>query len=130
MPGNRNPNRVQAGPVDDLRFVPNTRGTWGVLDWLDSDTIVTLRRARDRAEMGSALYRVSVSTGESRELVRFPALTYGGGWQFATDLLDAPSVHAEAPPRPLDPRWMTGLAVATVVAAAGGVVLWRRRVRP
>lgn len=130
VPGNRNPNRVHAGPLDELRKVPNTHDTYGVVDWMDPDTIVTMRRARDRAEIGSALYRVSVSTGESRELVRFPPMTYGGGWQFATDLLDAPSAHAEAPPRPLDPRWTTGLAVATVLAAAGGVVLWRRRVQP
>lgn len=130
VPGNRNPAPVHAGVVGDLHQVPNTQGTWGVLDWLDAHTLVTLRRERDRLQEGSGLYRVSVTTGESRELMRFPANSYGGGWRFATDLLRAPSVHADPPPRPLDPRVMTGLGIATVLAAAGGVVLWRRRVQP
>ena len=79
---------------------------------------------------GSGLYRVDILSGSSRELVRLPGIGSGGPWQFATDLLDAPSVHAERPPRPLDPRVMAGLAVATVLAAVVGIVLWRRRVQP
>ena len=130
VPGNKNPAKVQAGRIGHLRVVPNTRGTWGVVDWLDPDTIVTLRRARDRAEAGSGLYRVSVATGRSTKLVTFPRFSHGGGWQFATDLLDAPSVHATKPPRPVDPRWVTGLAVTTVLGALAGVLLWRRRFRP
>jgi hypothetical protein len=130
VPGSRNPNYVVAGAVGELRRVPNSDDTWGVVDWLDSDTIVTLRRTRDRAMEGSALYRVSVSTGESHELVRFPASSYGGGWKFATDLLGAPSVHADEPPRPLDPRWVAGLSLFTVLSAGLWLLAWRRRVQP
>ena len=130
VPGHRNPNRVRAGLVGDLHEVPNSRATWGVLDWLDARTIVTLRRTGNPPEEGSGLFRVSVSSGESRELVRFVADSFGGGWQFATDLLDAPSVHAEQPPSPMDPRWTAGLAAGAVLAAGVALVLWRRRVRP
>lgn len=130
VPGSRTPGKVKAGPVGDLRVVPNTRGTFGVADWPDADTIVTLRRVRDHSLTNAGLYRVSIPTGRSTRLVSFPRLSFGGGWQFATDLLDAPSVHADRPPRPLDPRWVTGAAVATVLAAVAGLVLWRRRVRP
>jgi hypothetical protein len=129
VPGTRSPNRVHAGPAGALREVPNTRGTWGVLDWLDADTIVTMRRERDPEGVGSGLYRVSLATGSSRELVHFPPLTYGGSWQFATDLLGAPSVDAVAPPSPMDPRLTAGLSVAIVLAALVALVLWRRRVR-
>ena len=38
--GSRTPNRVHAGVVGDLREVPNTRGTSGVLDWLHPPTAI------------------------------------------------------------------------------------------
>ncbi|GAB3784052.1 hypothetical protein [Nocardioides ungokensis] len=124
-----NPNGVRAGVVGNLHVVPSTRRTLSVLDWLDDHTIVTQRMVnRLGLGGGTRLSRVSVSTGDFRDLVRLPA--QGGGWQFATDLLSAPSVHADPPPRPLDPRWVTGLAVGTLVAAVAIAVLWRRRVRP
>jgi hypothetical protein len=127
--GGRSPNRVRAGNFVYQPDVPHSGGTFAVLGWLDEDTLMVWRRAEGRAWERSVIARISVGTGASEELVRLPGWGWGA-FQFATDLLDAPSVHADPPPRPLDPRWMTGLAVATVLSAAGGVVLWRRRVRP
>ena len=126
--GNRTPNGVHAGVVGHLRLVPDSKGTYGVADWLDPDTIVTLRR--DGGWSHSVLARVRVGTGESRILVRLPADSDPGTWQFATDLLDAPSVEAVAPPSPMSPRLAVGLSVGLVLAGVGALVLWRRRVRP
>jgi hypothetical protein len=125
--GPSNPSRVVAGPVGELAPVPGTRGTSGIVDWIDDDTIVTLKQGDRRKEGPSALYRVSVASGASSQLVRFPAGDYGGDWQFATDLFDAPSVDAVRPPSPMDPRLAAGLSAATCVAAAAGLFLWRRR---
>jgi hypothetical protein len=127
VPGNRIPGTVKAGLPGELRSVPDSKGTYGVADWLDPSTIVTLRRDGDWSH--SALTRVDVDTGESRTLVRFPADSDAGAWQFATGLLDAPSVAGAEPPSPMDPRATAGLSVAIVLLAAGALVLWRRRVR-
>jgi hypothetical protein len=130
VPGNRIPHVVHAGPAGDLQEVPRTKGTFGVVDWADDGTIVALRRSSGSVRGGSALYRVSLPTGESRKLVSFPANSYGGSWQFATDLLTAPVADAVGPPAPLDPRKVTGLLGGTALAGIGGIMLWRRRVRP
>ncbi|GAA4720219.1 hypothetical protein [Nocardioides conyzicola] len=129
VPGNSNPHQVYAGVAGDLTKVPRSGQTFGVVDWIDPDTIVTLRRVKGPFDGKSALYRVSISTGTARELVRFPVDTYGGSWQFATDLLDAPSVEAVEPPSPVDPRATATLSVLVCLAAAIALVLWRRRVR-
>lgn len=125
----RSPNRVRAGRFVQQAIVPRSGRTFAVLDWLGEDQLVCWRRAEGQAWERTVIARVQVATGASEDLVRLPGFS-GGAFQFATDLLDAPSVHAERPPRPLDPRWMTGLGIATVLSAAGGVVLWRRRVQP
>ncbi|WP_028635839.1 hypothetical protein [Nocardioides sp. URHA0032] len=130
VPGDSNPGSVSAGAATDLRDVPGTERTFGVLDWVGSDEIVTLARlGRQAVSSRVAVYRVDVSTGRSRVLVRFPDDSLGGEWQFATDLLDAPSVDAPAPPSPLDPRVTAGLAVAVCLAAVAAIFWWRRRVR-
>jgi hypothetical protein len=124
----RNPNRVRAGGLDRQPAVPGSKRTFAVLEWLDEDTLVTWR-ATEAGLPRSDLARVAVASGRSEELVRLPE--YGWGiFQFATDLLDAPSVHAEEPPSPLDPRITAGLAVGTALAAGVALLLWRRRVRP
>jgi hypothetical protein len=128
VPGSRTPHRVKAGSVENLAEIPGTESTLGVVDWTDRDTIVTLGIADGWERSG--LYRVSVTTGRSRKIVRLDADAGPGAWQFATDLLDAPSVAARRPPTPLDPRVTAGLSVSVVVAALGALVLWRRRVRP
>jgi hypothetical protein len=130
VPGNRNPHPVHAGPVDHLEKVPDTEGTYGVVDWIDADTIVTLRRLGGAGGGRSAIDRVSLSTGKSRRVVDLPPDAEGTFWQFATDLLSAPSVHADRPPRPADPRAVTGGVVAVLLCGAGALLLWRRRVRP
>lgn len=129
VPGSRNPARLFAGRVGDLRAVPGAGGTFGALTWLDEKTLVTLRRIPGSTSDAVGVCRVSLATGRTDVLVRFPVYDYGA-WQFATDLLGAASVHAEKPPHPVDPRWVTGLAVTTLLVALAGVVLWRRRVRP
>jgi hypothetical protein len=131
VPGTRNPGGVVAGPADRVRPVADSDGTWGVVDWIDADTIATLRRLGSlRHGWSTALYRITLATGASQELVRFPDECCGGSWQFATDLLDAPSVEGVEPPSPMDPRATAGLSIAVVVAALGALVVWRRRVRP
>jgi hypothetical protein len=127
VPGKRSPNRVAAGPTGDLSEVPHTARTLGVVDWIDADTIATLRY-RDPGWTHLGLFRVAVSTGRSHEIVRLAAGGFGNP-QFATDFLDAPSVHGVKPPTPLDPRLTAGLSVAIVLLGGGALVLWRRRVR-
>lgn len=125
--GNANPGKVHAGRIGHVRLVPHSSQTFAVLDWVGSGTLVTLRTGGVRRQQGTGVYAVSLATGASRRLVRNSS---SASWQFATDLLGAPSVHAQEPPRPLDPRVMTGLAIGTVLAAIAGLVLWRRRARP
>jgi hypothetical protein len=127
VPGDSSPNRVKAGPPGRLRTVAGTRQSFGVVDWINSQTIVTLQRVGSWRTGASALVRHSLTTGRSRELVSFPVDTYGGDWQFATDLLDAPSVEGIEPASPMDPRVTAGLSAATCLAAAAGLFLWRRR---
>jgi hypothetical protein len=130
VPAATTPNVAQAGVAGHLHEVPGTERTFGVVDWIDSHSIVTLGRlGRMSVALRVALYRVDVSTGESRMIVRFPVDSLGGGWQFATDLLDAPSVAGVEPPSPVDPRATAGLTVAVCLAAGLALVLWRRRVR-
>ncbi|WP_395695330.1 hypothetical protein [Nocardioides sp.] len=124
--GNRNPNWVHAGPFGAQRKVPTQQRAFGVVTWVAPDSIVTLTR---HGWENSALNRVAVTTGRSQRLVLLPGVS-GGGWQFATDLLGAPSVEATPPPTPMDPRLTTGLVAGVIVAAAGALVVWRRRARP
>lgn len=126
--GNRNPNKVVAGPAGELRQVPDTQNTWGVVDWLDDQTMVTFQRLGGWRATQSALVRRDLDTGDSEILTR--VRSDGLFWRFATDLLGAPTYHADAPPRPLDPRKAWGGVAAIVVAGLGALVLWRRRVRP
>lgn len=127
----RMPNKVQAGPAGELRVVSGSRGSFGVVDWLDADTIATSQRIGSWRTQKTALVRHSLSTGRSQELVRFPfGSMAGGGWQFATDLLGAPSVDGVRPPHPLDPRTVTGGVAAVVAGGVLAVFLWRRRVWP
>ena len=132
--GNRNPNdvriaRVRGGRLVDRSVVPGSARTFRVNAWLDDDHIAITGRfgaGYDRA----ALSRVDVRTGESTLMTRFPVGTYGGDAQFATGLLATPTVERPDPPRPIDPRLLTGLSVGVVLAGLGALLAWRRRVRP
>lgn len=130
---------VLAGPVAsrgtgetgaaELHEVTGTRGSHRVLAWLD-DQHVAVVRSIGLSRTRTSVFEVAVATGESRKLVRLPATSYGRAVQFATDLLNAPSVQAEKPQSPLDPRLVAGFALVTVAGAGWALVRWRRRVQP
>jgi len=132
--GTSNPNRIVVGLVRDgervnFEDVPRSGHTFHVWAWLDEERVAAVRRVGSDF-VDASLFAIDVRTGDSAELVRFPPGTYGSQTQLATDLLDEPTVFRDAPPRPLDPRVMTGMLVAVVAGGLGVLVLWRRRVRP
>lgn len=127
VPGSQSPHPVAAGAWGAVRRLPGPVRAFGVADWLDGDTVVTL--VPHPGFLTSSFDRVSISTGASEELVRMPESS-GGGWQFATDLFGAPSVAAVEPPTPMDPRLVAGTVVLIVALGLGALLSWRRRVRP
>lgn len=127
--GTQSPGPVKAGQAGRLRPVADSRASFGVEDWIDRDTIITAERIGGWRTGASGLIEHSLPASGSRELVRFPVDSYGGDWQFATDLLSAPTYDAVEPPRPLDPRLARGAGIVVVFAGAAALVLWRRRVR-
>lgn len=102
-----------------------------MIGWVDSDRIV-VRRYRDLDSGIASIERLDVRTGEATQLVSFAGPDISDVvTSFATDLFDAPTLHAEEPPSPMDPRLVTGLVAGTALVAALALVLWRRRrVRP
>lgn len=136
--GTSMPNAVLAGPLvpraagqtegAELKRVPHSGQTFSVLAWLDDTHLAVVRRTNRCCS--SAVFRVSVPTGDSVVLVRLPVDSFGSDVRFATDLLNAPSVHAERPQSPLDPRLVAGLALATAGVTVWALVRWRRRVQP
>ena len=132
--GNRNPNvvrvgRLSRGRIVDRTAVPDSPRTFRVLAWLDDDHVAVVHRIGAGWER-TALSRLDVRTGETSVTMRLPEGTSGYNLHFPTGLLSTPSVDRPAPPRPLDPRVVTGLSVGVVLAGLGAIVAWRRRVRP
>ena len=135
-----NPNAVLAGPlasrgpgqpeVAELERVPHSGPTFRVVAWMDDSDVAVVRVVRRPVNDSFNLYRLSVATGAGKQLVRLPQDGFGNTTQFATDLLDAPSVHAEKPQSPLDPRVVAGLALATAGVTLWALIRWRRRVQP
>ncbi len=108
--------------VHPVTEIPGVRA-WEVVGWRDPGHLVVRQSTGERVVLRS----VDVTTGAGTDLVELvPALNV----RFATDLLAAPTYAASAPPHASDTWWRTGLLLAAVLAGAGGVVLWRRRVRP
>lgn len=117
-----------ARPEAGVRLVPVTDvDVDRVVGWRSDHEVVTYRWTGDGARYES----VDVTTGEVDILVRVPTETWVPGDRIAADALAAPTFAAPAPPDLRDPR-MVALAGTggALVLALGGLVLWRRRVRP
>jgi hypothetical protein len=130
--GSQNPNSVVVGEATGkggarTRVVPDSQGTYEVLGWAAGHVVVERKDGdRERARIDS----VDVDTGEHVELVRLASADDVRNLQLATDLFDDPTIAGVEPPDPVDPRTVTGLLGLTAIAGIGGVVVWRRRVRP
>lgn len=100
-----------------------------MLGWRDPDTVVVQSFAEDGA---TPFVAVDVRTGERDVLVDHDLgpSAWGTGPVVASEAWAAPTYDAPAPPEPWDPRLLTGLAVATVLAGGVAVLVWRSRVRP
>ena len=114
--------------VVDRTVVPDSPRTFRVLAWLDDDQwrwcIGWGRRRSGLRSAGS-----TVRTGATSEIMTLPSGP-AGGVRLATGLLATPSVDRPLPPRPIDPRLLTGLSVGVVLAGLAAILRWRRRVRP
>lgn len=126
----RLPSPVAVAPIDDPAAAAPVRAglkTYTVEGWTDDDHVAAVGDGGpDRFH--SALLEVNVGDGSTRELTTLPNGV--GRVQWATDLLGSPVVDRPAPPRPLDPRWVTAGLLAMVVAGPLALWGWRRRVRP
>src|SRR5690606_29321829 len=110
-----------------LTRIPGNRNTYAVLGWTSPEHAAALQLSADQ-EGGSILAEVDVRDGDRRVLTRLD--NGAAAVSFAADLLTAPIVDAQEPPTPMDPRWVTALATLGVLAGVGGIIWWRRRVRP
>jgi hypothetical protein len=130
--GAANPSSVLISPLGEGAFrrlaVPGTRKTYRLAGWPDPRHVAAVQRVGDGYDR-TVLRLVDVATGEATEVLRYPVGSNGYATHLATDLLRTPSVQRPRPPDPLDPRKLTGAAVAVVLGALLAVVAWRRRVR-
>jgi len=135
VPGNRAPNWLAVADLSGDRRaafqpVPDSRRTLEVLVWNDNEHVVVLRHDRDEVGMYHVtVVETDVESGEQRDLVVVPP-DLANSPQFALDLLGGPIVEAVEPPDPVDPRAVVALSGGAVLAAAAGIVVWRRRVQP
>ena len=120
VPLDRDSPRVRLSRVGDATFHT-------VLGWRDDEHVVVQRFGC--AEPWVTWDSIDVTTGEMVQVAAgdarsqaLPAVAQQA-WQ-APLLTDAP-----APPSPLDPRLLLGLALLVGAAGVGGVVGWRPRVR-
>ncbi|GAB2871890.1 hypothetical protein [Nocardioides pacificus] len=123
------PSVAPDGPTRTARLtrIPGNRNTYAVLGWTSPQHAAALQLSA-REEGGIILAEVDVRDGARRILTRVD--NGAGPASFATDLLTAPVVDAQKPPAPMDPRWVAALATLGVLAGVGGIIWWRRRVRP
>jgi hypothetical protein len=108
------------------RAVPGSAGSLQVEGWVDGDHISVLQRGEGQERRVASL---DAATGATSSQVSFDADDVGDV-EVATDLLAEPTVPGLEPPRPVDPRAVTGLGVVTVLVAGLALIAWRRRVRP
>ena len=131
---NRMPNDVAILTVSpagkrDLARLDEADLSFEVEGWRDEAHVVVTRRSEAvREGLGMSVYAVD-STSGSAVTVILPEGWFNGV-QWAPDLLSAPVVDRPAPPTPLDPRLVRGLAALTLLAAGFALWRWRRRVAP
>ena len=96
--------------------------------WIDDTRMVVLGAAAPGDSWGS-LFVLDLDTRTLERLGTAEAGMYTPGLDFATDLLDAPMVEGDRPPR-LDPFWpRAGAGAVLALLGAGGVLLVRGRRR-
>ncbi|GAA1479311.1 hypothetical protein GCM10009623_37570 [Nocardioides aestuarii] len=126
----RSPSPVAVARLDDTADATRVRSgpsTYVLVGWTDDDHVAALGTGGPDGSH-SALLEVDVDDGSSRELMVVPNGLAPIQW--ATDLLGSPVVDRPAPPRPLDPRWVTAGLATLVIAGLFSLWGWRRRVRP
>ncbi|MDX6375377.1 MAG: hypothetical protein QOD98_4365 [Nocardioidaceae bacterium] len=136
--GNRIPNLMSVGTVgatvaDQPTYerVPNSERSFAAYAWIDDDHLALLqRKGAVKDTLDVVVNSVDIRTGQVQSLVSFDGPDVGFDRQLATDLLARPTADAVQPPRPLDPRMVTGGGVTIVLAAIWAMIAWRRRVRP
>lgn len=115
----------QQAPEVRLRPATSEAGFVRVVAWQDDDHVVVERRIEERLRAAYRLEVVEVSTGRAQVLVkqaRSDDERDPTGSEFARGMLTAPIVHASAPPRPSDRRWVLGGSLAVILVA--GLSLW------
>ncbi|MGH3346649.1 MAG: hypothetical protein ACRDO4_06675, partial [Nocardioides sp.] len=131
---NRSPNKVAvlswpAGGVVAERL-DRSGYSFTVHGWTDSEHVFVTRQSKPPDEGGAhGVFEVDAATGDVEQIVRLPDDWYSGV-TWASDLLGSPVVDRPAPPTPLDPRLVTGLTSAALLAAGLALWRWRRRVTP
>lgn len=122
---------VEGGPGEPRTArpgrLPSSDGTVSVLGWTDRRHVVALHEVTSGSNEMTVV-RYAVPTGEADVLMRLAAQESRNS-QLATDLLTEPTTPGIEPPRPLDPRLMTFLAVLALGSAGLGIRQLRRRVR-
>jgi hypothetical protein len=120
----------QPGPRPTFRAVPGSERSFQAQSWIDDDHLSVLQLIGPQDDTASlAVDKVDIRSGATESLVTYD-VNAAFSSQLATELFSQPTVHAVAPPRPLDPRKVTGGAAAIVLAAVAALIAWRRRVRP
>jgi hypothetical protein len=95
-----------------------------LLGWRDRTHVVVV----DYDHPG--FWSVDVETGERERLTSPAPSGWDPGTLVARDAWAAPRYHAPEPAHPLPPLLVGGLTTGIVLAGLGGLVWWRRRVRP
>jgi hypothetical protein len=116
--------RLDSGQPPVLKPIPAGRRYYGILGWRDDTTVMAT--GPYLSDGGWNVFAVDIRTGAREKVLR----TNGDSVQIASGLLDLPVVGRPEPPRPWDPRLVTGLAVGVVLLSGAAVLFWRRRVGP
>jgi hypothetical protein len=107
-----------------------------IVGWSDQRHVVVVDQVspRDRPGQGDdegrfALTRVDVRTGQVQPLTAL-GTHWGPSVDYATSLLGGSPREFPPPPEPWGLRIELGLVAGALLVAGGGLVVWRRRVRP
>jgi hypothetical protein len=113
---------LSGGVVDTTRplVIRSDRRVLSTIGWVDAGHVAALTRTLAKGFQWQ-VDSIDVRTGATTRLIdgQPPVLAAG--------LLAAPPVHADAPPRPWDRRWLLGGAVAGLVVV--GLFVWSARGR-